>query len=729
MSRIVGKITKTIYKSDNNYYVAIFKVKENDIDKKYNGKSITITGYFYDIEEFDNISITGEFVKHQRYGEQFNVLSYQKEIPEDKNSIVEFLTSDMFKGIGEAKALKIYEKLGDNAINLIKEDSSVLDDIKVLSKKDIATIVNKLKELNESTDTLISLTDLGFNISDAVLVYKNYKGNTTSVVNDDIYNLFYDIEALGFNKIDRIAIKNNIKKDDERRVKAGIISTLKIFCYETGDTYSNCDEIYNNLRVTINLEIEYDYYLECLEQLVKESRLVKIDDNYQLIEYYQADANIVKRLTYLNNKEDITYKIDLDKKIREFERDNNILYDDIQRLAIKNAFLKNILIITGGPGTGKTTIIKSIVSLYKEIYHKKNKDILEEVMLLAPTGRASKRIMEATTFKASTIHRFLKWNKDTNKFQVNEYNKSQASLVIVDEVSMLDTLLFDSLLKGLKYDTRIILVGDANQLPSVSPGEVLKDLIKSEVLPVIELKNLYRQSGESNIINLAYDVNCGDINYSLFNKDSDLIFYKADSNDLKDKLTYIMKDFLKKDYHDYQIMAPMYKTLNGINNLNKAMQDLFNPRSSNKNEILIYDTIYREGDKVLQLMNMPDDNIYNGDIGVILAIDSVKKEVLVDFDGNEVTFTPSTFMNFTLGYVISIHKSQGSEFKSVIIPILYEYGRMLYKKLIYTAVTRSKQELILIGEAEAFQKGVLNNREDSRKTNLAEKLKKRYSNV
>ena len=729
MSRIVGKITKTIYKSDNNYYVAIFKVKENDIDKKYNGKSITITGYFYDIEEFDNISITGEFVKHQRYGEQFNVLSYQKEIPEDKNSIVEFLTSDMFKGIGEAKALKIYEKLGDNAINLIKEDSSVLDDIKVLSKKDIATIVNKLKELNESTDTLISLTDLGFNISDAVLVYKNYKGNTTSVVNDDIYNLFYDIEALGFNKIDRIAIKNNIKKDDERRVKAGIISTLKIFCYETGDTYSNCDEIYNNLRVTINLEIEYDYYLECLEQLVKESRLVKIDDNYQLIEYYQADANIVKRLTYLNNKEDITYKIDLDKKIREFERDNNFLYDDIQRLAIKNAFLKNILIITGGPGTGKTTIIKSIVSLYKEIYHKKNKDILEEVMLLAPTGRASKRIMEATTFKASTIHRFLKWNKDTNKFQVNEYNKSQASLVIVDEVSMLDTLLFDSLLKGLKYDTRIILVGDANQLPSVSPGEVLKDLIKSEVLPVIELKNLYRQSGESNIINLAYDVNCGDINYSLFNKDSDLIFYKADSNDLKDKLTYIMKDFLKKDYHDYQIMAPMYKTLNGINNLNKAMQDLFNPRSSNKNEILIYDTIYREGDKVLQLMNMPDDNIYNGDIGVILAIDSVKKEVLVDFDGNEVTFTPSTFMNFTLGYVISIHKSQGSEFKSVIIPILYEYGRMLYKKLIYTAVTRSKQELILIGEAEAFQKGVLNNREDSRKTNLAEKLKKRYSNV
>ena len=727
MSRLVGHITRTIFKSENDYCVLIFRVKENDIDENYNNKSITITGYFYDIDDLDEISIIGEFQKHQRYGEQFNVSSYQKIIPEDKNSIVAFLSGGTFKGIGEAKALKIYEKLGDDAINKIKQDRRVLDDIKSLTEKNKEAIVNKLLELDQSTDTLISLADLGFSSSDSVMIYKNYKEKTIDVVNQDVYSLFYDIEKISFQKIDKIALKNNFKKSDERRIKAGIVYAMQTLGAERGDTYFYKEEIFQTLKIVINYEPDYEEFENYLEELVNNLQIVNLDNKYQLINYYEADNNIVKRLTYLNNKEDIYCKKDLDKKIREFEEENGITYDDIQKDAIKKAFLKNFLIITGGPGTGKTTIIKSIVSLYKDIYNKKYSDIDDSVVLLAPTGRASKRIMEATLYKASTIHRFLKWNKDTNKFQVNEHNKSDAKLVIIDEVSMLDTLLFSSLLNGLKYDTRIILVGDANQLPSVSPGEVLKDLVKSEVFEVIELKNLYRQAGESNIVNLAYDVNNGEVNYSLFNKDSDLFFYKADSMDLKDKLTTIMKNFKNKDYHDYQVMAPMYKTLNGIDNLNKMLQNLFNPKSSNKNEIVIYDVVYRVGDKVLQLMNMPDDNIYNGDIGIIMEIDNLKKEVLIDFDGNLVTFNKSNFMNFTLGYAISIHKSQGSEFKTVIIPVLKEYGRMLYRKLLYTGVTRSKQELILIGEAEAFQKGVLSNREDSRKTDLCEKIKKRYS--
>ncbi len=727
MSKVVGHISKTIYKSENDYCVLIFKVKENDIDEKYNNKSITITGYFYDIDDLDEVSLTGEFQKHQKYGEQFNVSSYQKIIPEDKNSIVAFLSGGTFKGIGEAKALKIYEKLGDDTIKKIKEDKNVLKDIKSLTDENITTIVNKLTELDQSTDTLISLTELGFGASDAVMIYKNYKETTVNVVNEDIYKLFYDLEKMSFQKIDKIALKNNIKKSDLRRIKAGIVYAMQTLGMEKGDTYFYKDEIFNTLKVVINFEPDYETFENCLEELIHELRIVNFDNQYQLMEYYEADNNIVKRLTYLNNKEDIYYKKDLDKKILEFEEENTITYDEIQRKAIKEAFLKNFLIITGGPGTGKTTIIKSIVSLYKDIFNLKYTDIIEDVVLLAPTGRASKRLMEATLYKASTIHRFLKWNKDTNKFQVNEYNKSTAKLVIIDEVSMLDTLLFSSLLNGLKYDTRIILVGDVNQLPSVSPGEILKDLIKSEVFPTIELKNLYRQQGESNIINLAYDVNRGEIDYSLFNKDDDLIFYQADSRDIKDKLTTIMKDFKNVDYHDYQVMAPMYKTLNGINNLNQLLQKLYNPKSPDKNEMIIYDVVYRVGDKVLQLMNMPDDNIYNGDIGIITEIDNFKKEILIDFDGNLVTFNKSTFMNFTLGYAISIHKSQGSEFKTIIMPVLTEYGRMLYRKLLYTGVTRSRQKLILIGELEAFQRGVMNNREDSRKTNLCEKIKSRYS--
>lgn len=722
MSRIVGKITKTIYKSDNNYYVNLFRIKENDIDELLNNKTVTITGYFYDLDDEMELSLIGEWTHHNKYGEQFSVESYQKIIPEDKNSIVKFFTSDLFKGIGENKALKIYEELGDNAISLIKEDSNVLLNIKSLTEKNRQTIINKLKELDSSSDTIISLNELGFSIKDATYIYKFYKEKTIETVNNNIYNLYYDLEKISFNKVDNIAKKNKIAKDDQRRVSAGIIYTMELLSSEKGDTYSNYDEIYSMLKIIINYQIEYSLFDDILKELVLDLKIIQLDDNnYQLYKYSKADATIVKRLTYLNNKEDLVYKNNiLDKKINKFEEDNNIIYDDLQKLAIQNSFLKNILIITGGPGTGKTTIIKSIVSLYQEIFEN------DDIQLLAPTGRASKRLMEATNYPASTIHRFLKWNKDSNKFQVNEYNKSDVKFVIIDEVSMVDTILLESLLNGLKYDTKIIFVGDVNQLPSVGAGNILKDLIDSDIFPVIKLERLYRQDGDSNIINLAYDINLEKIDYSLFNKNDDLLFYKANNLNLKDTLNIIANEYRNVDYHDFQIMAPMYKTMNGIDNLNKIMQNIFNPKSSNKNEIVIYDVLYREGDKVLQLMNMPDDNIYNGDIGIILEIDNIKREVTIDFDSNIVVFNNQTFSNFSLGYVISIHKSQGSEFNTVVIPILKEYKRMLYQKLIYTGVTRSKNKLIILGEKEALDYAVSNTKNEIRKTNLCDKIKKRY---
>jgi len=724
MSRVVGKISKKIYLSDNNYGVYLFKVKENDISDTYNNKTITITGYFYDLTEDIECLMIGNMTKHNKYGEQFSVESYQKIIPEDKNSIVKFFTSDLFKGIGENKALKIYEELGDKAIDLIKEDESVLDRVKSLTAKNKETIVSKLKELNESSSTILSLTDIGFNVKDASIVYKHFKEKTIEVVNNDIYNLFYEIDKLPFNKIDGIARKNKMPIDDERRVKAGIIYSMMLLANEKGDTYSSFDEIYKMLRIVINYQVEFDYYDNMLESLLKDMKIFKYDSNYQLALFNKADNTIVKRLTYLNNKEDVIYRSNLDKKINDYEKASDLFYDEKQKLAIKNAFLKNILIITGGPGTGKTTIIKSIVSIYKNIYGS-----LDDVALLAPTGRASKRIMEATEESASTIHRFLKWNKDTDRFQINEYNKSDVKLVIIDEFSMVDTCLFESLLNGLKYDTRIILVGDYNQLPSVRAGDVLRDLIESDIFPVIKLERLYRQDSDSHIISLAYDINNSEIDYSLFNKNDDLMFYMADSMNIKENLKEIVLDYKNIPYHDFQIMAPIYKTLNGIDNLNKLMQEVFNPKSSSKNEIVIYDVLYREGDKVLQLQNMPDDNIYNGDIGVIVEIDNIGREVTIDYDSNVVTFTSANFNNFTLGYVISIHKSQGSEFKTVLIPFLKEYGRMLYQKLIYTAVTRSKQKLILVGEKEAFDFAVMNDRNELRKTNLKDKIKERYANI
>ena len=722
MSSFQGVITKTIFKSDNNYMVLLFKVLKNDLDDSYNNKTITITGYFYDTLENTNLEVIGELTKHLKYGMQLNVSSYKVIVAEDKNSIIKFFTSDLFKGIGEAKALKIYEALGDDAISKIKSDSGVLDSIESLSKKNKETIKNKIEEMDNSSEIILKITDLGFSIKESTLIYKYYKEETLSILENNLYDIYYDLEKISFQKVDLIARKNNYLKDDIRRIEAGIIETMNVLSFETGNTIQTKSEIFNLLKVIINYLIPEDLFLDCLNSLIKKLKIMDLGlDNYELLIYYEADNNIVKRLTYLKNKPDTLIKeTKLDKMINNLENVYNIKYDDKQKEAIKLAFLKNFLIISGGPGTGKTTIIKSIVSMYEDFYSK------DDIVLLAPTGRASKRIMEATNYPASTIHRFLKWNKDTNKFQVNEYNKSDCKIVIV-EVSMLDTILFSSLLKGLKFDTILIMVGDANQLPSVSPGNILKDLIESEVFSVVELNTLYRQKKGSNIIELAHDVNLGEVNYNLFNKSDDLFFYKASSIDIKENLTIIINKLKTSDYLSYQIMAPMYKTLNGINNLNKCMQELLNPKESNKNEMIINDCLYREGDKVLQLMNMPDDNIYNGDIGIIIEINNILKEITIDFDSNIVTFNSSNFQNFTLGYVISIHKSQGSEFNTVVIPILNEYGRMLYKKLIYTGITRAKNKLILLGEINALNQSVINEKENNRKTNLVNKIKERYN--
>jgi len=431
---------------------------------------------------------------------------------------------------------------------------------------------------------------------------------------------------------------------------------------------------------------------------------------------YDAEYNIARRLVYLNNLDDTKYK-KLDEYLKNNEEENNIDYNSEQESAIKNSFIKNFLIITGGPGTGKTTIIKSIVNIYQKLYKLTDREMEEKVTLLAPTGRASKRIMEMVNMKASTIHRFLKWNKDNNSFGVNEKNKVNTELVIIDEASMVDTYLLDSLLKGLKFDTKIIMVGDVNQLPSVSSGQVLKDLINSNVFNVIYLNKLYRQEENSNIITLAYNINNG-INEDIYNKSDDLTFIECNNDKLLNNFIELCETYKDYNYSDFIIMAPMYKTKFGIDNLNSIARDIFNPKSKSKKEILIGENLYRENDKVLELVNMPDYNVFNGDLGIIKEIDNEKKEITVDYDGNIVKYNKNNYLNFTLGYVISIHKSQGSEFKVVIMVILNTFKRMLYKKLLYTGVTRAKKNLFILGEMSAVNLAIHTNTSLDRKTGL-----------
>ena len=397
-----------------------------------------------------------------------------------------------------------------------------------------------------------------------------------------------------------------------------------------GHSYYYREELALFLPRVLGVNIDSDLFDEVVSNLEIDLKIVRKDDRFYLKDMYDAECLIVKRFRLLNSNKDNTIK-KLDLSIEDLEKNLDIKYNKGQLEAIKSSSLKDFLIITGGPGTGKTTIVKGILELHRILNKLSYEKLFEKVALLAPTGRASKRLSEACLFPASTIHRFLKWNKDGNKFQVNEYNKSKVELVIVDEASMIDTYLMASLLRGLSSNCRVILVGDDHQLPSVGPGNLLHDLIDSNMLNVIELNELYRQGKDSNIITLAYDIRRQDIDTSIFNIDEDLTFIECSDNEVIPNICEICNTYKDISYKDFQILAPMYKGLNGIDEINKRVQSIFNPKDSHKSEHKSSEVVFREEDKVIQLTNMPDDNVYNGDIGLISRIvNSSKKEIYTD---------------------------------------------------------------------------------------------------
>ena len=729
MSYIKGIYKKCIYTNlDNLYLVGLIKVKENDIDEQINEKTITFTGNFSNINQEDTLVLHGELVKHNKYGKQFNVTSYEQILPDDEHSIINFLASDIFPGIGEVKAKKIYEEFKEDTTKIILMEPDRLRNIPSITNRNIETLHTKMMEYEENIDILLKLNETGFSTKDSNLIYKKFKHKTMDILNENIYEFINDDLNLPFTKIDLLALKNGYDRNNSRRIKAGICYVIKEINNSVGDTYLYYDEIKKFLNKVLMINLIEDEFDNNLIELIKENKIINWDNRYYLKEMYEAEMNIAKRMVYLNNKSDLSIK-KIDLEIDKLQSDEDIVYNESQLEAIKSALLKNLLIITGGPGTGKTTIIKAITKLYGRINHISSIEMESEIALLAPTGRASKRMMEAVNLPSQTIHRFLKWNKEQNKFGVNEYHKSNVKMVIIDEFSMVDTFLFDNLLKGLKYDTKLILVGDYHQLPSVGSGQLLKDLIESEKFNCIKLETLYRQSENSHIISFAHDINYGNLSNEYFNKNDDLTYIRCDSYNLMDKLSEICYTYKDYPYNKFQIMAPMYKTINGIDNLNMVVQKIFNPKSERKNEIIIGDTIYREGDKVIELVNMPDDNVYNGDIGIIESIDTINKEIYVDYDGNRVKYNRSLFKNFKLGYVISIHKSQGSEFPVVVIPLLLEYNRMLYRKLIYTGVTRAKTNLYILGESEALKKAINTDLSLERKTSLLKIVNEMYEEV
>lgn len=721
---IKGHYQRSIFQNSNGYHIGLFKVKETNDSKLsiFVDKSITFTGYFHELNDMDTYLFFGKMVEHPQYGTQFAVSSYERCKPEENDAIVEFLTSGLFKGIGEKKAKAIVDVLGKDTLSIILEHPDNLILIPSITKKNIETLHTKLKEYEASYQTVLYLGELGFSTKDSMVIYNFYKDKVKSIIEEDIYQLVYSIVEVNFKKIDQIALKNGILKDADIRVRAAIIYIMEEVSNTYGHSYFYFDEIFSYLPRVLSVLIPLEKFQENLNYLIKDFKVVQKDEKYYLKEMYEAETFIVKRFRMLANKEEEQFK-NLDTLFKELEDTFTISYNEEQKQAIMESMKKSFLIITGGPGTGKTTIMNGITNLYKTVHKLSYEDMADRVALLAPTGRAAKRMSDATMMPAATIHRFLKWQKETNKFQVNEYHKSNVELVIIDEASMIDTLLMASLLKGTSSHCKIILVGDAYQLPSVGPGQVLHDLIASQKLPVVFLNQLYRQGCDSNILSLAYDVRKGLLHNEVFNRDEDLTFVQCSDSEVMANLMEVSATFKDLSYKNFQVLAPMYKTINGIDMINQKLQTIFNPKDKSKKEMIVGEFIFREGDKVIELTNMPDENIYNGDIGIIRQIiTSPTKKIIVDFDGNEVSFTASNFNKFRLAYAISIHKAQGSEFDVVVMPIVKGYHKMLYRKLVYTGITRSKKMLYLIGDKEALRIAISNTASDVRRTTIQDFL-------
>ena len=727
MAYIVGKFIQDIYSnSDNGYMVGLLRVSDSDYEE-YINKVITFTGIFDELKYKTNYKMEGNFVSHNKYGKQFQVESYEMILPTEKEELVEFLSSSLFP-IGEKMALNIVNKLGNDTINIIMRDDGCLSDIPRLSEEKARIIREKILEYQSTSHIVIELNKMGFSTKNAIAIMKKYGDIAIDIVYDDIYKIMDDIE-ITFDEIDKIARNIGYLLNDERRLLALTINMMKILTFNLGDTYLYFDEMYEYM-VKHTDQVSYELFEYILLKLEKLERIVKDRDRYYLQELYESEKYISDRLYRLNNLE--RRKLPkLDKKINQLELVSGITYDESQREAIYKSLNNNLTIITGGPGTGKTTIIRCIVKLLIEINGLK----MDRLALLAPTGRAARKLMDTTGVPAYTIHKYLKWDKEKNEFSVNEYCPNKEEYIIIDEASMIDSVLMSSLLKGITLNAKVILVGDYYQLPSVSQGQVLKDLIDSNCLDTVKLNCLYRQSEDSYITTLAHEIKNKEISENFLSKYDDYNFLQCSNDKILGSVVDVVKKALDKGYSDkdIQILAPMYKSINGIDSLNKLLQEIMNPKDASKNEITSGEIIYREGDKILQLVNDSDNSISNGDIGYIESImpanktKSKKNEIVINFFGNRVTYTPKDFKNITHGYAISVHKSQGGEFKMVIMPMSSSFRRMLYNKLIYTAVTRAKEKLILVGDPQAFIYGIRNDYVENRKTGLKEMIENKYN--
>ncbi|MBO0437603.1 ATP-dependent RecD-like DNA helicase [Vagococcus fluvialis] len=718
---ITGQVVTTFYENTTNFYKVLL-VNVKDTNTSYMAQEIVATGTFGQIQEDEVYRFYGDIVNHPKYGEQLKVDSYQQDKPTSQAGMIQYLSSDKFPGIGKKIAENIVDVLGPEAIDKIIENPECLTGIKGLTYKKIETLVETVKENYGMEQIIIGLNQYGFGNQLAFSIYQFYKEDTLTTINENPYKLVEDIEGVGFKKADGLAERIGIAADSPQRIRAALVHELFQSCLNTGDTYMEARQLLvvalETLEKSRPVEINPSSVAEEVIRLSEEGVIIQEGTRLYEKSLYFSEVGIttsIKRL--LKRKKEISYpKKEIEKGIESIEDIFNIKYGASQQEAIREAITSPFFILTGGPGTGKTTVVNGIVTLFAELngLSLNLEDYTQDVfpiLLAAPTGRAAKRMNEMTGLPASTIHRLLGLT-GREKEVLDEARELEGGLLIVDEMSMVDTWLANTLLKSIPNNMQVIFVGDKDQLPSVGPGQVLTDLLAVEEIPKRELTDIYRQEDGSTIISLAHSIKNGKLPSDLTTNQKDRSFIACSVNQIESVVEQVVLRAKNKGFssQNVQVLAPMYRGKAGIDQLNQMMQEILNGNEDGtRKEAKWLDKVYRIGDKVLHLVNSPEFNVFNGDMGEITGITYAKDtddkvdEMTLLFDETEVTYKRQEWNKFTLAYACSIHKSQGSEFQMVILPLVKQYGRMLQRKLIYTAVTRSKDFLILLGETEAFR--------------------------